>query len=177
MRNRKEIQKDAGIFVGDAVATVHHLANWTSPEKIYSSCEYIVRPDQFQGVLDQLNLASSEPAWAVFMFRTPIPSVETDDDCPNLQYAIQNGKLGLEWVLLGERNVADKKAIEKIIRNNGHEVQVMKMNDVSYLRAEKGDLGSTGLQIVHDFYGVDSQYPMGLLVHGIRLSPGYRSRQ
>ena len=157
---------ESAIRLNATVAKVHHVENRLSPSSISSQCEYLIRPNQLPAVVEDLRQAASEAAWAVFMFRTTTPSTETTDDCLNLQFAIERGAVGLEWVLLGPRNIADKEALTKFICRRKQKVEAREMNGVAYLRVEEGDLIDLGLSIVNDFYGVASDYAMGLLVHG-----------
>lgn len=165
------------IRVDAAVAKVHHLKDRLSLGIISSQCEYVIRPNHLPAVVEQLRHTGSEAAWAVFMFRTAIPSAETTDDCVNLQYSFERGVVGLDWVLLGPRNIADKEALTNFIRRRKHKVEVREMNEVAYVRVEDGDINDLGRSIVHDFYGVASDYEMGLLVQGFLVPPNLQLAQ
>lgn len=99
-----------------------------------------------------------------FMFYTPVPSTETDDDCPNLQFAIENSVLGLEWVLLGPRNIVDRSPVVRFIRKRGHKVETRQTNDVTCLRVETGDIGGLGQRIVEELYRMPSDADVGVLL-------------
>lgn len=105
------------------------------------------------------------------MFKTDVPSVDTTDDYLNLQYCVEQGVVGLEWVLLGPRNIADKKRLTNYMKHQGHKVIAKEMNDVAYLRVEEGDIIQLGLNIVRDFYSIPEDAVMGLLVDGFLLPP------
>jgi len=160
------------IRIEASVAKIHHLHNRGEPDVTTSQCEHVIRTDDLPAVVEALRRSGGDAAWAVFMFRTAIASAETADDCLNLQYAIEGNVVGLEWVLLGPRNVADKAALTRFIRRRGHQVRTRDMNGVRYLRVENGDLCRLGLEIIHDFYGVDHDYPIGLLVQGFSVPIG-----
>jgi hypothetical protein len=159
----------APIRIDASVAKIHHVQDRGTPSVTSSQCEYVIRSDELPGVVEELRRSGDDAAWAVFMFRTVIVSAETADDCLNLQYSLEQGVVGLDWVLLGPRNVADKVALTRFIRRREHVVKARNMNGVAYLRVENGDLCRLGLGIIHDFYGVDGDYPMGLLVQGFPL--------
>ena len=165
------------IHVDAVVAKVHHLQDRVAPGIISSQCEYVIRPNHLAAVIEQLSHTGREAAWAVFMFRTAIPSLETTDDWLNLQYSIEQGVVGLDWVLLGPRNIADKKAITNFIRRRKHKVEAREVNKVAYLRVEDGDINGLGLGIVLDFYGVASDHEMGLLVQGFLPPPNLQLAQ
>lgn len=150
---------------------IHHLEgrNSNAPTLMI---EISILPSQMPTVIEQLRKKGGEASWAVFMFYTPRISTKTDDDCPNLQYSIQNGKVGIDWVLLGQRNIADKAQISKFIASKGHKVTEMELNDVSYLRVENGDITELGLSIVEEFYKMPPDADVGILVSGFPLSLG-----
>jgi hypothetical protein len=131
----------------DAVARVHHLEARLSPGTVNSQCELVIRPNRLPAVVEQLRKTGGDGAWAVFMFRTTVPSTETTDDYLNLQYSIERRTVGLDWVLLGPRNYADKEALTNFIRRRRHKVEIREMNDVAYLRVEDGNVVELGLAI------------------------------
>jgi hypothetical protein len=137
--------------------------------------EFSIRPDRIPGVLEQLGRKGSEASWVVFMFYTPRLSSKTDDDCPNLQFSILKGKVGLDWVLLGPRNTADKDLINEYITSKGYKVKEKEINKVPFLRVKKGDMATLGLAIVEDFYQMPVDADIGVLVSGFSLSFGGRA--
>ena len=159
------------IEVGGAI---HHLKDRDSKSPT-TMFEFSIQPSQIPAVVEQLRQKGSEASWVVFMFYTPRLSTKTDDDCPNLQYSIQNGKVGIDWVLLGPRNIADKAQISKFIASKGHKKTEMEMNEVSYLRVENGDLAGLGRSIVEEFYKMPFDADVGILVSGFSLSLGGKS--
>jgi hypothetical protein len=169
----KKIEKLAepvgsSIEVGGAI---HHLSDRKS-KQTKTMFEFSIRPSQIPVVLEQLRHKGGETSWVVFMFYTSKLSIETEDDCPNLQFSIQKGKVGLDWVLLGPRNIADKAQITEFIASKGHKIKEKKINKVSFLRVENGDLDALGLNIVEDFYKMPIDADIGILVSGFSLSFG-----
>jgi hypothetical protein len=134
--------------------------------------EFSIQPRQIPAVIEQLSKKGGDASWVVFMFYTPRLSIETDDDCPNLQFSIHKGKVGLDWILLGPRNIADKDLIKEFITSNGHKVKEKEMNEVPLLRVKKGNLATLGLGIVEDFYKMPIDADVGVLVSGFSLSLG-----
>lgn|SRR5665647_2593427 len=92
----------------------------------------------------------------------------------NLQFSIENGTVGLDWVLLEPRNIADEVRIAEFIASKGHAVTEMGINDVEYLRVEDGDICELGLSIVEEFYKMPRDADIGILVSGFTLSIGGR---
>ena len=105
----------------------------------------------------------------------PPRSKTTNDRGLALQYSIINGCLGLDWVLLGPRNAADESIITAFMRQRGHKVERLEMNDVEFLRVDEGDLAGLGESILEMVYGVPSTAELGLLIDGIVLSNGKRT--
>ena len=159
------------IVVGSAL---HHLKDYDLQDPTIM-IEISILPSQIPTVIEQLRKKGSEASWVVFMFYTTRLSTKTDDDCPNLQYSIQNGRIGIDWVLLGPRNIADKTQISKYIASMGHKVFETELNGVSYLRIEDGDLARLGLSIVEEFYKMPPDADIGLLVRGFSLLLGGKS--
>jgi hypothetical protein len=153
----------------DTVVTVHHLERRLSPGAVSSRCEYVMRPSHLPAVVKQLKETGADNSWAVFMFRTGLPSLDTTDDCLNLQYSIESGTVGLDWVLLGPRNCADKNNLSAFIHRCNYTAEARTMNDVAYLRVEDGDVVELGLRIILDFYDVSPDYAIGLLLEGFSL--------
>ena len=163
-------QDENPIKVGGAV---HHLSNYElhDPRILF---EFSVQPSQLPAVVEQLKQKGKEASWVVFMFYTPNISAETDDNCPNLQFSIQNGTIGLDWVLLGPRNIVDEERIAEFIQSKGHTAAEMGINDVEYLRVEDGDICGLGSSIIEEFYKMPRDADIGILVSGFTLSIGGR---
>lgn len=149
-----------------SIATVHHTENRLLPRTLSTKCEYVMRPNRLPAVVKQLRHSGKEGAWAVFMFRTTRLSDETSDNVLNLQYSVEKGIIGFDWVLIGPRNCADIGALTDFIHLRDHKVETRNMNGVTYLRVEDGDIIKLGLDIISGFYCVASDYAMGLLAEG-----------
>lgn len=140
-----------------------------------ASFEFTVRPFDIAGGVEQLHKNGQEASWMVFLFDTAKVSKATDDQCLALQYSIIDGRVGLDWVLVGARNVADALDVAALMRHRGHEVERLEMNQVEFLRVEDGDLAVLGASILETLYGVPPNAELGLLVDGIVLSTGKRT--
>jgi hypothetical protein len=151
-----------GIDVG---ACLHHLTD-RSNRGVTTRLERTIRMPQMPQVVAQLAAEGDECAWAMFMFYTQVHSQATDDQCLNLQYSIEQGTLGLDWILLGERNIADQEAICQFARRKGHSVKRGQTNGVRYLRIEGDELAALGPDIAARLYGVNRTTDIGLLVDG-----------
>ena len=134
--------------------------------------EFLVQPSQISVVIEYLRRKGKDTAWVVFMFNRPNISTKTDDQGLNLQYSIQNNTVGLDWLMLGTRNVTDKVRIAKFITSRSHTVVEMELNDVYYLRVQDGGISGLGLNIIEEFYRMPRDADIGVLVSGFSLSEG-----
>jgi hypothetical protein len=141
------------------------------------SFEFAVRPSDIAGSVEQLRKNGRESTWMVFLFDTVRKSQTTDDQGLALQYSVIDGRIGLDWVLLGPRNAADAQIVAAMIRSQGHHVERREMNRVPFLRVEDGDLATLGENILETLYGVPAHAELGLIIDGIVLSSGKRSIQ
>jgi hypothetical protein len=137
--------------------------------------EHTLRTHQMPAVVDLLTQLGHDDSWVVFMFYTARPSAKTSDDCLNLQYSIINGVTGMDWVLLGERNIVDRARVSAFVRRQGFQVSRQEMNDVAYLRVEGDGVRALGQKIAEEVYGLTEAVDVGLLVDGFSLPVGWQS--
>jgi hypothetical protein len=117
------------------------------------SLPHQVLRDELPRIVSEWQMNSEDESFVVFFFNLP----ETqDEDPPNLQYSVEDGRLGLDWVLVSAQNVRDEEAISRFIKNNGYGVTKKEMNGVEYLRVEGSGLEQLGLKILRDFYHLGS---------------------
>ena len=166
-QHRSLFQGGGPIKVGGCV---HHLKDLQSLQ-ISSSFEFTVRVSQLPSVVEQLRTKGKHASWVVFMFYTPIASVSTDDQCINLQYSVDDDRVGLDFVLLGPRNIEDKKSLAKFIASKGHAVTEMELNEVCFLRVEDGEVAALGVSIATEFYQLERGTEIGLLFRGFEYEP------
>ena len=90
---------------------------------------------------------------------------------PNIQFSVEGGVVGLDWVLISPANVKKEADFLRIARDRGQTVRRLRQNDVSYLRVEDGDVVELGRHVLAELFAVDSDYPLGLVVDGIDWLP------
>ncbi len=115
-----------------------------------------------------LQRCGKEHAFLVFLF---VPPDRRDGEAINLRYSIDEGQLGLDWVLLSRANVADQSKVEEFVNGRGHAVQERQENRVRFLRIEDGDLAVLGVQIARDLYRLDPSTPLNTIVEGFEWTP------
>ena len=72
----------------------------------------------------------------------------------------------MEWVLLGERNIEDRERVVDFIVHCGHKIVLKELNNVGYLRVEKGDIASLAIRIISECYEYSGQFKIRLVVQG-----------
>jgi hypothetical protein len=120
-------------------------------------------------VLAELTAAKSTPAFAVFMFAKPGSS--SKDDALNLQFSLEGGKAGFDWVLIAPANVEDQLRFTEFARANGYTLKLEEMNRVKYLRVENGDLAMLCREVISKMYGLIETDPMDMIVEGFEWKP------
>lgn len=120
---------------------------------------------QLPEIVAQLAATGPDASFVVFLFA---PDGAADEEPLNLQYSKENGRLGLDWVLLAPPNIRDKEKFADFVRAHGHLAQACEMNGVHYLRVEGERLDELGMAILMQVYrrGPDSE--MDLIVEGFR---------
>lgn len=125
--------------------------------------DYSIPLSETANVVGQLKATGRSSAFAVLMFAPP-QSHPGPAETINLQYSIEDESVGLDWVLMGQRNIADKDELTAFIQERGYTVKERELNEVSFLRVEDGDLTALGLSIATEFYRQAMDTSVGLLV-------------
>jgi hypothetical protein len=108
--------------------------------------------------------------WFVCRFHVYVTAV-TRGDAVNLQYSVEPGKVGLDWVLLGQTNTADKDRLAAFAAQLGHPMSGREMNKVRYLRTEGVGLDQLGTSIIVEFYGLTRTSQLELITEGFEWPP------
>jgi hypothetical protein len=107
----------------------------------------------------------------VFLFTPEGRPAGNDEERVNLQYSIENGRVGLDWVLLAPQNVSDQEKIAAFMKDRGFAANAREMNKVRYLRVEDGDIVDLGLKIATEFYGRRLTDRIDVIVDGFDCKP------
>ena len=107
-------------------------------------------------------------SFAVFMFASPL---SPGSEAVNLQYSVERGTVGLDWVLLSPTNIADKDRLAAFAAELGHPMTERVMNNVRYLRTEGSGLDGLGTSIIAEFYGVPRTAQLELIAEGFEWPP------
>jgi hypothetical protein len=119
--------------------------------------------NDLKGVVASLRTARKQPAFLVFMF---VPPGAADGDVVNLQYSMEAGKAGFDWVFRAPRNISDEEKIKTYISSLGHRVEEKEMNGVRYLRVEDKAIDDVGFKVITEFYKIPAGAPLELITEG-----------
>lgn len=133
--------------------------------------ESLVSLNRIDQVVSQLKSEGQNGCYVIFSFDTPIVNESAIENSLSLQYSIENGKVGLDWVLVDARNIADKDELIMFVKYCGFAIVETNMNDCSYLRVEEGNIASLGTRIATELYKLDLLAEIGLIVEGIEFIP------
>jgi hypothetical protein len=166
------------IIVGVVIAVAFFLLSQSSSYLVFDRKGFrarIMTPSsvsvrQIPAVFDQLKAQHKDASWAVFVF-CPSGEPANDQTVVNLQYSVANGAIGIDWVLLSPRNIADKDKIAAFIKERHYTVSERELNGVRFLRVEDGDLVQLGMQIVGEFYHLQNDSQMEFNKDGFEWRP------
>jgi hypothetical protein len=96
-------------------------------------------------------------------------TAKADGYTANLQYSIEDGVVGLDWVLIAERNLEDKQRFLDVAHSAGAKIEEKEGNGVRYLRATgTPDLTGLGREILQRLYAVKPDDNLQLIVTGFK---------
>jgi len=117
-------------------------------------------------VISQLERSGQNGHFAVLMF---VPPGSEDKEAVNLQYSIESGVVGMDWVLLGPRNIADRDKVREFASKLGYQLEEHEMNGVRYLRVTGSGISELGTKIIEEFYKVSPETKLGFITEGFKL--------
>jgi uncharacterized membrane protein YhaH (DUF805 family) len=128
----------------------------------------VVSVHEIPSIVAKLDNTHTDGNYAVFLF-IPTEAAGDENASVNLQWSIDNGgHLGLDWILLAPRNIADAEKIRAFASREGYQLTEHEMNDVHYLRVEGPGVTNLGMDIIEKLYGLPPYAEIGFLAHGIK---------
>jgi hypothetical protein len=124
-----------------------------------------VRLSDIPSIFARVAATRKDGSFAVLLFgETGRPPAEKD--ALNVQFSIEGGRVGLDWVLLAPLNVAARQKVTAFFAERRIPLTEHTMNGVSYLRTESGDLPSLCRDLLRDVFGVTDGQLMFLIPEG-----------
>jgi hypothetical protein len=158
-----------GLLYGIESSRLTQLANTLESESLFKDQEmkfYVVSRKDIKAIYNQLEHSGTNQSFAIFAF---FPNNEGKSNHVEIQFGIENNRIGLDWVLLGENKEKDKNKFIDLARSNGYKVNYLEMNDVKYLRIENGDLVGLMEQIMIQLYDVTPNKKMELIANKFKV--------
>jgi len=147
------------LLVAAAVFVAFRLATARSSE---STDGGTVTLKQFPALIDRIATTGKDGAfWVVLVPDT----ARADGFAANFQISMEGGRLGMDWVLLAQRNVEDRTKFEDFVRSQRLQAKELVGNDVHYLRVEGTDrLAAMSSELLRSMYGVTDATEMQLII-------------
>lgn len=108
--------------------------------------------------------SSSEVRYAALAFCPP--ECRSDDDGLNVQLSVENGKIGMDWVLLGPRNIRDEERFIAFAETEGFAPILKSENGVSFLRVESEEAVELAAEVVTEMYRLPANETLSLYHEG-----------
>jgi len=130
---------------------------------------HTVRVDDLPRILEQLTRHGSEGDFAGFLVR-PCGDPRSKDTL-SLQFSIEGGRVGLDWLLVRPDNILKQAQFEELAQDLGYSVSTRKMDDVPYLRVEDGDVAKLGIEAIRGLCILNPLAEIQLVAEGFRWPP------
>lgn len=98
-------------------------------------------------VFRQISAQGVETSFAVLIIQTG-----GQNDAVEIQFSIEDGKVGLDWILMSPANIEDKPKVIQYAKSKGVAWHEKEMNGWLYLRIEQGDLVGFCKSLIEDLY-------------------------
>lgn len=122
--------------------------------------------NDFPALMAALKAAPAKDAFWVVL----VPGTAREDGgLANLQYSVEDGAVGLDWVLNAKRNVEDRRLFEAFVAHRGGTIERRSGNGMEWLRA-KGvtHLVQAGQDFLKSAYEVTPETQLGLELGGFK---------
>jgi len=130
---------------------------------------HTVRIGDLPRILEQLTRLGEEGDFAGFLVR-PCGGADADDTL-SLQFSIERGRVGLDWLLVRPENIQNRARFEQLVEELGYRVSTREMNDVPYLRVDEGDVAELGMQVIGSLCILNPSAEIQLVAEGFRWPP------
>lgn len=121
---------------------------------------YTIGLSEVPVVYEQLLSTGKDGSCAIFAF---FPQIVNKQEHVEIQYCIENSKIGFDWVFIGNPKYRDQEKIKSHMEELGYEYSLREMNGVEYLRVVNGDLIALVGSILKDIYGITEKHKMELV--------------
>jgi hypothetical protein len=124
--------------------------------------------DDIPKLISQLQQSAQDGNFVVFIF---VPSDSKDGEPVNLQYSIDGGVVGFDWVLIGPRNIADKMRVIDYALSLGYRLEERNENGCRFLRTTGSGISELGAGIIQEVYKIDRNTKLEIVTEGFEWQP------
>jgi hypothetical protein len=115
-------------------------------------------------IFEKVRASGKDGSFATLAFCPP--GTTSPDEAINVQFSVEGGRIGVDWVLLGPPNIRDKEKFVQLAGSLGYKVVEREMNNVKYLRVEDGNLPRLCEASIRDLYSIPSDAELELIPDG-----------
>jgi hypothetical protein len=151
-----------GVGILSAMAT-YGLAAYLSacPQPMPVGRDALIPAEQIRPLVTWLAQRSERDAFVTLIVPGSGPG-RLDD--VTVQFSVEDGQLGLDWLSTTKRNRTDRPKVRKWAETAGFSVNSGRQNGVSYLRIEgASDSAQLCLDLLRELYGVNAAHPVEVL--------------
>lgn len=123
-----------------------------------------VQIEDLAAIASAMSQSSAEVRYATLAFCPP--ECRSDDDGLNVQLSVENGRIGMDWVLLGPRNIRDREKFIAFAETEGFAPIPKAENDVSFLRVESEKAVELVVAVVTELYELPANEALSLYHEG-----------
>ena len=123
-----------------------------------------VKMADIPAIFNKLKATGKDANFAAFCFRAP--GTTLTDNAVNVQFSIEGGQIGFDWVLICQQNIQDKDKFVQLAEQLGHKVVACEGNKVKYLRVTDGDLPKLCEASIRDLYSIPLDAKLELIPEG-----------
>jgi len=133
-------------------------------KKKFIAAEAKVTIADIAAIFEKLRTVGKDGSFAVFAFNSP--GTSSPREAINLQFSVEHGQIGFDWVLLGPPNIRDKEKFVRLAEKLGYKPVACEMNKVKYLRVEGDGLPRLCEASIRDLYSMPPDTDLNLIPEG-----------
>jgi hypothetical protein len=130
-----------------------------------SSKTGVVALSDVPGIFAALSSTGKDGSFAVFLFSAAGQVPATVEEL-SVQFSIEAGKMGIDWVLLEPPNLASQSRVGTFFERKGYPLLRRRMNEVEYLRVEGEQLADLLQELLRIEFRVTPEQKMNLIASG-----------
>ena len=117
-------------------------------------------------VYESLRNTGSDGSFAVFL-------PESTAGAPDIQFSVQRGRVGIDWVLVGDASIRGRQAFEKLLDAEEASYREQEMNGVRFVRTEDERAPQLCRRVLEELFEVDPEGSVTLIVESFEWPPNH----